>query len=258
LGRVVVAGTATIAAILAIALLLPLVVAAAVRGRTSGADGALAPISDRLAAVLHFASIGAGFMAVEMVMLQKMTRLLGDPVVSSAAVLTAILFFSGCGSALIGVVARDGRNPAVRIRVASLAVVLLGIAFLAVIDPLIARAAALPPAARFIVTVLLLAPVSLPLGLFFPAGMQILDGTDPAFVPVAWGINGFASVVASPLAVLLSMSYGFRAAMACGLALYALVGVISLRWRQPEPPGAVTASAPPRAVVPSSPEGGSA
>lgn len=237
LGRVVVAGTAAIAAVFAVALLLPLIVAVAVRGKATGTGPAPASAPGRLAATLHFAGIGAGFMAVEMVMLQKMTRLLADPVVSGAAVLTAILLFSGCGSALLPGFARAGGwGPAARIRVASLSVVLLGVLILAAIDPIVARATVLPPGARFVVAVLLLFPISFPLGLFFPAGMQILDGTDPGFVPMAWGINGFASVIAAPLAVLLSMSLGFRTALAGGLGLYAVVGVATLRWKPATPP----------------------
>lgn len=250
LGHVVVAGTAAIAAILAIALLLPLLVYAAVRGRTRGKTVPAGPpvgrlragASNRLAATLHFACIGAAFMVVEMVMLQKMTRLLGDPVVSSAAVLTAMLFFSGCGSALLPALARGAvRTPAALIRVAALAVVLVGAIVHAGMDPIVARAAVLPSGARFVVAVLLMFPVSFPLGLFFPTGMRILDGIDPGFVPMAWGINGFASVIASPLAVLLSMSLGFKATLACGLGLYAVTGAVSFLWRP-----AIAAGAPVR------------
>jgi hypothetical protein len=43
----------------------------------------------------------------------------------------------------------------------------------------------------------------------------------------AWAVNGFCSVVASVLATILAMSFGFHAVLALAAAVYA-VGVLAL------------------------------
>jgi hypothetical protein len=51
-------------------------------------------------------------------------------------------------------------------------------------------------------------------------------------LPWAWGINGFASVAAAPLTVLLAMSLGFRLVLALAVTAYLLATVLGFRvWR---------------------------
>jgi hypothetical protein len=60
----------------------------------------------------------------------------------------------------------------------------------------------------------------------FPAGMTLLEQWSPGLLPWAWGINGFASVAAAPLAVILAMSLGFR--MVLGLAVTSYLAAVVL------------------------------
>ncbi|MHC4776549.1 MAG: hypothetical protein ACYTBR_14960, partial [Planctomycetota bacterium] len=50
-----------------------------------------------------------------------------------------------------------------------------------------------------------------------------------ALVPWAWGTNGFASVLAAPLAMALAMAWGYHVVAAGALAVYALAGVVFSR-----------------------------
>ncbi|MFW5769246.1 MAG: hypothetical protein ACOCYA_04230, partial [Spirochaetota bacterium] len=66
-----------------------------------------------------------------------------------------------------------------------------------------------------------IAPYSFFMGWFFASGIEILHRAgDDAGVPLAWGINGFASVAAAPLATLLSMEIGFTLVLVCAAGLY--------------------------------------
>jgi len=82
---------------------------------------------------------------------------------------------------------------------------------------------------KILLTQVLVLPLGVLLGALMPLGVARLTRVAPALVPWAWGVNGFASVVGSCLAVLLSMSYGFSTtfhlAAACygGAALFAFV-----------------------------------
>ncbi|HAJ04773.1 MAG TPA: hypothetical protein DCL55_16340 [Brevundimonas sp.] len=64
------------------------------------------------------------------------------------------------------------------------------------------------------------APVSLALGLPFPLGLiQVGEGR---MLPWAWGLNGAFSVVATPLANLMSREVGFSSLLMVGAGLYLL------------------------------------
>jgi len=44
----------------------------------------------------------------------------------------------------------------------------------------------------------------------FPTGLSVVARTRPHLVPWAWGVNGCASVVATVLATLLAVGWGFQ------------------------------------------------
>ena len=90
--------------------------------------------------------------------------------------------------------------------------------------------AALSFLTKIVITQLLVLPLGVALGALMPIGIAHVGRVTPAFVPWAWGVNGFASVVGSCLAVLISTSRGFtstfRLAAVCygAAALLALIG----------------------------------
>ena len=70
---------------------------------------------------------------------------------------------------------------------------------------------------------LLIAPVSVALGLPFPLGLN-RAGTG-GFLPWAWGLNGAFSVVATPLANLIAREAGFSRVLLCAAILYGIAVV---------------------------------
>ena len=82
-------------------------------------------------------------------------------------------------------------------------------------------------AVRILVTIAVLAPLGLVLGMFFPLGIRRAESVHGDLVPWAWGINGFASVTGGVLAVVLAMSFGFERVWALSVGIYAL-GVAAL------------------------------
>jgi hypothetical protein len=75
---------------------------------------------------------------------------------------------------------------------------------------------------RVAISILLLAPLGLLMGMPFPLGIRLVDQVNPALVPWAWGVNGFGSVVGSILAMVIAQSYGF--ALVIGLAVVIYLG----------------------------------
>jgi hypothetical protein len=179
--------------------------------------------------LLHFIGIGFGFMFFEILLIQRLTQFMGDPIYSTAAVLTGILVFAGIGSATQH---RLSRHPSRRIMMAGAALVALGVLYLLFLDPLLGLAVGLPTALRFALTVVVPLPVSVVLGVFFPAGVAYVGSREAELVPTMWAANGVASVSATPLALLLSMAIGFRAVFLLALALYFVVAVSAGWWKR--------------------------
>ena len=179
--------------------------------------------------VLHFTAIGLGFLFVEMLHIQRFTRFLGDPIYATAAVLTAILVFSGTGSYLQG---RLRMPPGRRIRLGGLAVAVLALVYYLVLDPVLGLAVDASEPLRFVVSLVLLFPISFALGWLMPAGLEIAGNRSEDLIPLAWAVNGVASVAATPLSVMIATGGGFLAVSLLAAACYLVVAVAAPRARQ--------------------------
>ena len=91
---------------------------------------------------------------------------------------------------------------------------------LLVLEPIILGSLGWPFAARAGLLLVLIAPVSVALGLPFPLGLN-RAGTG-GFLPWAWGLNGAFSVVATPLANLIAREMGFSRVLLCAAILYCI------------------------------------
>jgi len=181
----------------------------------------------RMVTVLYFLSVGLGFMFLEMVFIQRFTRFMGSPIYAVSVVLTSILAFAGLGSLSQQ---KRGGDELSGIRVASLVLFCLSIVYLVILDDLLGCFVDSGVEVRFLVTAVSLAPVSFFMGWMFPLGLRMLEKKAGGLVPWAWGVNGFASVSAAPLSVMLSMSYGFGYVMAAAAFLYLVAGIVAVRF----------------------------
>ena len=78
---------------------------------------------------------------------------------------------------------------------------------------------AAPFAAKVIITLLLIAPLGVAMGVPFPLGLVAVASEAPRLVPWAWGINGCASVVGAVLASILAMHIGFSLVVCLAISL---------------------------------------
>ena len=67
------------------------------------------------------------------------------------------------------------------------------------------------------------------MGLPFPLGLQWFGNRSTALVPWAWGVNGCASVLASPLAMIIAMQWGFTLTVAAAAVCYVFAGCVVLK-----------------------------
>lgn len=175
-----------------------------------------------LSVFLYFGGLGLGFLLVEIPLLQRFILFLGHPTLALAAVLSGLLLCSGLGSL-----------SARRMR---LIPVLGGLALLIMVWPAVLNLAiegmlGWPLWARLGVTVGLLAPIGVLMGIPFPAGLARIETAMPGMTAWAWAVNGCFSVISAVLAALLALDLGFHSVLWLGAASYALALGVAFYWR---------------------------
>jgi hypothetical protein len=168
---------------------------------------------------VYFLAIGLAYLLLEMVVLSRLTLLLGDPLLAASVTLSSFLAFSGLGSAVSRGVSE--RSPQV-LRTLVLVLAVIGVLEVLLLHRLAEVFGALPAAGRLGLAVVLVAPLGFLMGFPMPAGLSRLGRGAQALIPWAWGVNGFASVVAAPLATALAMRSGFGLAGVSAVLLYLL------------------------------------
>ena len=89
---------------------------------------------------------------------------------------------------------------------------------------------------KIAISVVLIAPLAISMGMPFPLGLRCVAATAPNFIPWAWGINGFASVISAVLATLLAIEFGFVVVILAALVLYAIAALIFVSSTRPGSP----------------------
>jgi len=172
----------------------------------------------------YFGALGAGFMLLEVAMLQRFVLLLGHPVYSLTVTLFSLLLGTGLGSVLSRVV-DDQRIRRVTMS-ALLTIVLVALVTRFAIPWLVDLAIPWPLAARVAVAIAILVPVGILLGMALPGGMRLLATQRPDIAPWGWGLNGAFSVVGATLAVFIAMNWGFSTTFLAAAAVYAVAAVV--------------------------------
>jgi hypothetical protein len=177
--------------------------------------------------LVYFAALGVGFILIEMGLMQRFILFLGHPIYSTSVVLFSILTFSGLGSFLSGLLLGKGQPRRLQSRVIPLLGALTAI-YVFALPPLFRGLIGLDLTYRVAVSVLLLAPLGLLMGMPFPLGIRLVDRVNPDLVAWAWGVNGFSSVIGSIMAVMIAQSHGFSIVIGLAVVVY-LTGLLAVR-----------------------------
>ncbi|MFH1905796.1 MAG: hypothetical protein ABIL11_00155 [Chloroflexota bacterium] len=253
------AGYFVILALLALSILLAgalILLPVAIRAHPSPSQ--LHPSPFILPPLLYFTFIGLAFMLVEIPLIQRFILYLGHPAYAMSAVIFSLLLFSAMGSRL------SHRIP-LRLALPILIILLVITPFL--LPYIFTLTLGLPFLLRLALTALILAPLGFLMGIPFPAGIrQIamepsvighplatpstalrqaqgsssghwLRASQPSAIPWLWAVNGAASVVASVLAALLALTFGFSWVLRIGALCYASAWLVCLSADRHRPDG---------------------
>ena len=194
--------------LLALAIGLPLLLAAGFPGRRADRPGPRPPTG-----LLYFLACGAGYMWVEMGAIQDLTLLFAQPATAVAVALACLLVFSGAGGAASARWRAAGQARALAALLGVLAVLLV------FRRAALGSALGLAPAWRLAAVMLGLGPAGFLMGVPLPTGLRRLAGGGEGRA-YAWAANGIAGVLASVLALPLAMAAGIRWVYLAGAAAY--------------------------------------
>jgi hypothetical protein len=189
--------------------------------------------------VAYFGLIGMGFMLIQIGLIQRFSVYLGHPTYAVAVILFSMILSTGLGSLVSDRIPIEQRSAAV-------VALPLGTAGLVLIEslalgPVIVHSIQLGLFARCLVTIGMVSPLAFMLGMFFPMGMRLVRRLSEDAMPWMWGINGACGVLASVVAVAISMWAGIHTNFTVALLAYALLALPALAlWRR----GAVAPAAP--------------
>jgi hypothetical protein len=179
---------------------------------------------------LFFSLIGAGFMLLEIGLLQRLSTFLGHPTYALGILLFTLIASTGCGSLL------SERLPLLSRRFALSLPIGMAIAIIAawqIVPGVMARMVAASLPSRAIASVGLLFPLGLLLGLFFPCGMRLARRGPEDATPWYWALNGIFGVLCSALAVVISIYGGISINFLLAAACYATLLVPVHRMLKP-------------------------
>ena len=221
-GFLIVLGSLVVAVAAAAAfILLPLIFRRDVSDKSGSHVGAVG----RFWPFVYFAGLGLGFLWVEIPLLQRFILYLDQPTYAFATVLFGVLVWSGVGS-----LASDRIRVSMPATVS--AVVVLTALYAFGLPLLFDGTLGLPLVGRLVLSVALLAPLGVAMGVPFPRAIRMLGRQAPTLVPWAWAVNGSASVVSAILATILALSFGFTWVTLGGAAAYLVAAFAAQLWQR--------------------------
>lgn len=186
----------------------------AAAGGSAAAAGSAGPV------VAYNLAVGLGFILLELMLIQRLTVALGDPVVSFKVVLGALLIWSAAGGLLSERVAPPRTWLALAVVTGTV------LAYAAAGGALLPWLLGLPRAPRVAAIVVALAPLGAALGTAFPLGLRLLAPA-PATRALAWAANGCASVIGAVASTLIAVAQGITALGLLAAAGYALATLVA-------------------------------
>ncbi len=175
--------------------------------------------------ILYFASLGLGYMLIEISFIQKFILYLTNPTYASSAIIFSFLFFSGLGSRYSQ---QFGGKEIFYLKRIVPAICILLVLYQGLIPVIFQHTMAFSIPVRFILTACLIAPLAFLMGMPFPLGIGIVAERKENMIPWVWATNNFCTILASVSAVIIALSAGFQAVgyLAAGIYLGGLFAIV--------------------------------
>jgi hypothetical protein len=169
--------------------------------------------------LVYFFCLGVGFIFVEICFIQKYILFIGYPVYAVAAILSSLLIAAGLGSYCSS---RWKKHPFVILRTVVCAILVIILIQIFLMPILFRQFLSAAFETRMLLSILFIFPCGFFMGMPFPIGLSWTAKHHKNFVPWAWGINGYATVIGSVLSVILALHLGFRIVLLIAAGIYVI------------------------------------
>ena len=176
-----------------------------------------------LGVIVYFASLGLGYITVEIFLIQRLSFFLGNPTYSVSIVIATMLIMSGIGSLTGTRLAKTRRRI---VWIATVGIVASLVLYWLQLTPLIRALNGSPFVVRVLVSILIIAPSAFFLGMPFPTGLNALADHRPRLLPWAFGMNGALSVTGTTLAQVVSVAAGVPLLLLIAGGTYVIVALV--------------------------------
>jgi len=161
--------------------------------------------SDKSWLLLYFASIGCGYMLLEIVFIQRFILFFGNPVYAVSFVIGIMLLFSGVGSYW----SYRFNAESISFRAILMGIVIILLVYAIELSTFLNVVSDLPTIFKLLVGVPVIGVPAFFMGMPFPVGLRLCSWDNAQSIPWAWGINGCLSVISAAAASLIAVEFGF-------------------------------------------------
>jgi len=178
---------------------------------------------NKFGVLVYFAGIGFGYMFIEIIFIQMYTLYFGNPIYGASAVICLMLICSGIGSYMT----QHSKFVNLKSKLVFGIIVMLLLIQALFLKEILFITIQYSLTYKILIALILIAPCAFFMGIPFPVGMKNTSNQSPPLIPWAWGINGFASVMATVLATVFAVEFGFTAVF-IGAAFFYSVVLVSM------------------------------
>jgi len=180
------------------------------------------------AALLYFSCLGAGFIIIELVLIQIFMQLVGYPLYTYSTVVFALLLAAGIGSVVSG---KLRLSPATRWTLPFLGILVTGSLLIWIYPTYFHFFLQESVVIRILAAIALIFPLGFFMGMPFPLGIMTIAKQPDGSIAWAWAMNGLFTVIGGIGSVLLSIYAGFRVTLIAALAIYCIAFLAYSRLR---------------------------
>lgn len=173
-----------------------------------------------------FASLGFGFMAIEVALIQKFILFLGEPTSAISFSLFSLLLTGGIGSLFSRKWLNGKQLNAFKV---SLILAILTVSYIFILPLIFNITLSFPTAIRFLTSFVIISPLGFLMGIPFPTVLGYIKHEHENDVVWLWCINGAFSVLGGVVALVIAMTNGFNAVLLVGASSYIALFVIGRR-----------------------------
>lgn len=156
----------------------------------------------------YFGLIGMSFMFVEITLIQKFILFLGHPLYSTSIIIFSLLLSSGLGSFFSRkILSTQIQNNLKKFLLLCGGVIIV---YLFGLPRFTQNMISLGLTVKILLTFLVIFPLGFLMGFPFPNGIRLLEKREGKFIPWAWAVNAFSSVINSVAALLLAFWGGYN------------------------------------------------